>query len=556
MAEIRTKPINELEKKTWVSNEDSILIVDKVTGEARLADKEELRGVGISNVTKSKSWKTTTITIHTTDGGNYQVQLEDGNDGYTPEFKLEGTVFKWKFPNESQWTTLFDITSFKGDKGNDGVWISEITHTKRDKTTTITIKKTDGSSHPFSIEDGEKGNDGKNPEFQLWSTHLQWRLQGESEWKDLIPKEQIRGATITNIAKTAGDSSPWTTDTYTISLSDGQAFNFFVYHGRDGSWSGDMLKANNLSDIPDKEQARANLELYSIAQITALLQNMLTSTNLNSVARTLSGLIITPWNWSGSASLYLKHPNGKMYEFFSDGNGAFGVWDKTSDQNVLRITSSETIFYKQINANDLRITKVANPVDWKDAVNKQYLESQKNQTNGIAGLDNNKKLDPSVIPVIATTETVVVANKTARLALTTAQVQRGDYAIQTDSGEKFILSGNNPQQEGHRTLVADTTPDWSQIDNKPSAFTPATHTHTKEQVGLGKVDNTSDAEKNSATATLTNKTINGDNNTITKVNSLKNQNGNTEIKTRAGTKAQHTAVGTKDANTLYFVTEN
>lgn len=556
MAEIRKKPINELEKKTWVSNQDSILIVDSVTGEARLADKEELRWVGISNVTKSKSWKTTTITIHTTDGGSYQVQLEDGGDGYTPEFKLEGTVFKWKFPNESQWTTLFDITSFKGEKGNDGVWISEITHTKSGKTTTITIKKTDGSSHPFNIEDGEKGNDGKNPEFQLWTTHLQWRLQGESEWKDLIPKEQIRGATITNIAKTAGDSSPWTTDTYTISLSDGQAFNFFVYHGRDGSWSGDMLKANNLSDIPDKEQARANLELYSIAQITALLQNMLTSTNLNSVARTLSGLIITPWNWSGSASLYLKHPNGKMYEFFSDGNGAFGVWDKTSDQNVLRITSSETIFYKQINANDLRITKVANPVDWKDAVNKQYLESQKNQTNGIAGLDNNKKLDPSVIPVIATTETVVVANKTARLALTTAQVQRGDYAIQTDSGEKFILSGNNPQQEGHRTLVADTTPDWSQIDNKPSAFTPATHTHTKEQVGLGKVDNTSDAEKNSAVATLTNKTINGDNNTITKVNSLKNQNGNTEIKTRAGTKAQHTAVGTKDANTLYFVTEN
>ena len=459
MAEIRTKPINELEKKTWVSNQDSILIVDSVTGEARLASKEELRGVGISNVTKSKSWKTTTIIIHTTDGGSYQVQLEDGNDGYTPEFKLEGTVFKWKFPNESQWTTLFDITSFKGDKGNDGVWISEITHTKRGKTTTITIKKTDGSSHPFNIEDGEKGNDGKNPEFQLWTTHLQWRLQGESERKNLIPKEQIRGATITNIAKTAGDSSPWTTDTYTISLSDGQSFNFFVYHGRDGVWTWDMLKSANLSDLADKNVARSNLSVYSKSEVDTKL------------------------------------------------------WVK---QNT----------------------------------------SEKNQANGYAGLDNNKKLDPSVIPVIATTETVVVANKTARLALTTTQVQRGDYAIQTDSGEKFILSGNNPQQEGHRTLVADTTPDWSQIDNKPSAFTPATHTHTKEQVGLGNVDNTSDAAKNSATATLTNKTINGDNNTITKVNSLKNQNGNTEIKTRAGTKAQHTAVGTKDANTLYLITES
>jgi hypothetical protein len=31
------------------------LIIDSVTGEARLADKEELRGVGINNITKAKS---------------------------------------------------------------------------------------------------------------------------------------------------------------------------------------------------------------------------------------------------------------------------------------------------------------------------------------------------------------------------------------------------------------------------------------------------------------------------------------------------------------------
>jgi len=97
------------------------LILDASTGEARVADKEELRGIGIENIEKSKSGKTTTLTINTTDGQNYKVQLEDGGDGYTPEFKLEGTVFKWKFPNESQWTTLFDITSFKGEEGNDGV---------------------------------------------------------------------------------------------------------------------------------------------------------------------------------------------------------------------------------------------------------------------------------------------------------------------------------------------------------------------------------------------------------------------------------------------------
>ena len=340
--------------------------------------------------------------------------------------------------------------------GNAGVGIKSIVPTNNPKHIEITITMTDDVEYHFIIPHGENG---KNPEFQLWATHLEWRLQGESERKNLIPKDQIRGATITNIAKTAGNGTPWTADTYTITLSDGETFNFSVYHGRDGSGSGDMIKSANLSDLADKNVARSNLSVYSKSEVDTKL------------------------------------------------------WVK---QNT----------------------------------------SEKNQANWYAGLDANKKLDPSVIPVIATTETVVVANKTARLALTTAQVQRGDYAIQTDSGEKFILSGNNPQQEGHRTLVADTTPDWSQIDNKPSAFTPATHTHTKEQVGLGKVDNTSDAEKNSAVATLTNKTINGDNNTITKVSSLKNQNGDTEIKTRTGTKAQHTAVGTKDANTLYFVTEN
>ena len=88
------------------------------------------------------------------------------------------------------------------------------------------------------------------------------------------------------------------------------------------------------------------------------------------------------------------------------------------------MTTEEAIFFRRINAQNRRITNVANPVDGQDAVNKQYLESQKNQANGIAGLDNNKKLDPSVIPLIATTETVTVANEAARLALTTAQVQR------------------------------------------------------------------------------------------------------------------------------------
>ncbi len=374
MTPIPAKPINELEKKTWVSDQDLILIVDSVTGEARVADKEELRGVGISNITKSKNWKTTTITIHTTDGESYQVQLEDGdsgNDGLTPEFILEGAVFKRKMPNESDWKTLFDTTSFRGEKG-------------------------------------DKGNDGKNPEFQLWSTHLQWRLEGESEWKNLIPKEQIRGATITNIAKTAGNGAPWTTDTYTITLSDSQTFNFFVYHGRDGVGSGDMLKANNLSDLTNKAQARENL----------------------------------------------------------------------------------------------------------------WAEAKENKKTDIEANKNSHSFFPTIKAVY-------------------------DWVINK-------LNGKANSNHNHDTVYAKKSELTQWLNTKANV----SHSHSKADVGLGNVDNTSDAQKNEATATLKNKTINGDQNTISKVDSLKNQNGNTEIKTRAGTKAQHTAVGTKDANTLYFVTES
>lgn len=189
---IPSKPINEIEKKTWVSDQDLILILDAESNEARLAPKEELR------------W-------------------EPGGKG----------------ENWEQWVGIAKITQ------------------KRDwKKVSVVIKKSDETESEFHLFDGD---DGKNPEFQFSATHLQYRIQGEWNWKDLIPLSAIRWGTITNIKKTEGDGSPWTTDTYTITLSDGQTFNFFVYNGNDGKWSGDMLKANNLSDLTDKAQARENL---------------------------------------------------------------------------------------------------------------------------------------------------------------------------------------------------------------------------------------------------------------------------------------------------------
>lgn len=396
MAQEPVKPINEIERKTWVSDQDLILILDSSTGEARLADKEELRGVWIKDIAKSKSGRTTTITFHTTDKKSYQIKLEDGDDWLTPQFALEQTVFKRRFPNEEAWKTLFDIESFRG----------------------------------------EKGEDGKNPEFKFSGTHIQRRIQGERGWKNLLPIDELKGKAFTyedftpeqlealrggkgdkgeafkfedftpeQLKKLKGEKgeqwdkgdqgrqwdkgAPWespefrkTNDYLQTKLPSERTWKNLIpladITWPAGSGSGDMLKSENLSWLANKEQARTNLGVYSIDQITELLRDMLTSENLNSSARTLSGLVITPWNWSGSASLYLRHPNGRTYEFFSDGNGAFGVWDKTNNTDVFRITPTETLLYKPLSSRNMRITSVWDPTQPKDATNKQYVDNKLN----------------------------------------------------------------------------------------------------------------------------------------------------------------------------------
>lgn len=390
------KPINEIERKTWVSDQDLILILDSSTGEARLADKEELRGVWIQDIAKSKSGRTTTITFHTTDKKSYQIKLEDGDDWLTPQFALEQTVFKRKFPNEEAWKTLFDIESFRG----------------------------------------EKGEDGKNPEFKFSGTHIQRRLQGEKSWNNLLPIDELKGKaftyedftpeqlealrggkgdkgeafkfedfTLEQLKKLKGEKGeqwnkgdqgrqwdkgePWespefrkTNDYLQTKLPSERTWKNLIpladitWPAGSGTW--DMLASKNLSDVKDKAEARTNLWVYSIDQITELLRGVLTPENLNSVARTLAWLTVVPWNGAVSASLFLRHPNGRTYEFFSDGSWAFGVRDKTSDQNVMKINTEEAVFFRKINANNNRVVNVGDPTWQKDVTNKQYVDNKLN----------------------------------------------------------------------------------------------------------------------------------------------------------------------------------
>lgn len=155
-----------------------------------------------------------------------------------------------------------------------------------------------------------------------------------------------------------------------------------------------------------------------------------------------------------------------LYLFFQTG-------DKPTEAQFKALIDST------FNLNDDDYTQI---VGLTDALVEKIGESQRNVTDGFAGLDADGKLDPGVIPALKSHEFVVVANQAARLALTVGQVQLGDECYQSDNNKTYKLISENPALEGSWTEIADTTPDWSTIQGKPSTFTPASHTHAQANI--------------------------------------------------------------------------
>lgn len=102
------------------------------------------------------------------------------------------------------------------------------------------------------------------------------------------------------------------------------------------------------------------------------------------------------------------------------------------------------------------------------------------------------KIPVSQIPAQATNERHVVANTAARLALTTAQVQPGDMAIQTGNPGRgtYILNGPDPSVEGNWVLMVNPDAPVSSVNGYSGIVVLG-----KTDVGLGNVDNTADSAK-------------------------------------------------------------
>ena len=107
-------------------------------------------------------------------------------------------------------------------------------------------------------------------------------------------------------------------------------------------------------------------------------------------------------------------------------------------------------------------------------------------TSNIPNLDASKITTGTIsvdrLPATALERCVVVANDTARFALTTASVQVGDTVKVTGTKKMYMVvdSSKLSSEAGYEEYFTST--DWSTITNKPSSYTPSSHTHTKSQI--------------------------------------------------------------------------
>lgn len=109
----------------------------------------------------------------------------------------------------------------------------------------------------------------------------------------------------------------------------------------------------------------------------------------------------------------------------------FDTQVRTSTLNQMTAPSTS------LSINSQKLVDVADPTANQDAVTLGFLNSQKAAVNGIASLDAGGKVPTAQLPAIAITDTFVVANEAAMLALT---AQTGDLAIRTDVNKSFILT--------------------------------------------------------------------------------------------------------------------
>lgn len=188
-----------------------------------------------------------------------------------------------------------------------------------------------------------------------------------------------------------------------------------------------------------------------------------------------SRLISVSGDGSGSAN-FDGSTNATITLVLANTGVTAGTYTKVTVDSKGRIISATNL-----TVNDIPNLTLAKITDAGTAASKNIGTSAGN----IPVLDVGGKLDSSILPAIAISDTFVVASQSAMTALT-AEV--GDIAIRTDLNKSFIL----------KTAGASTLANWQELLTPTSpvqsvAGKTGTVTLTSSDVGLGNVTNESKA---------------------------------------------------------------
>ena len=197
-----------------------------------------------------------------------------------------------------------------------------------------------------------------------------------------------------------------------------------------------------------------------------------TGVTIGELRLALDSLII--YEWSGSAWIAATQtPLGYTAE---------NVANKSTSTSL---GTSNTLYPSQ---NAVK-SYVDSGLSTKQPTGSYEVTSNKGQANGYAGLDANSLVPLANIPPAAIERLVIVANATARHALTTATVQNGDTVQQTDTGEMWYVYDDTQLNvdAGYRVYTAHTASAvaWSGVTTPPTTIAGYGITDTVSQALTG-----------------------------------------------------------------------
>ena len=230
---------------------------------------------------------------------------------------------------------------------------------------------------------------------------------------------------------------------------------------------------------------------------------------ISSYTNTTYTLGMTKGSSNGNAKISLTGMNGSTQaskdEYTITGAGSVTVTTDGTTGNIT-ITGVDTVYthptsgvtagtYKSVTVDaNGHVTAGTNPTTLAGyGITDAAASSHTHQSDDIVSLDASKltgMVDIARLPSGALERLVIVADDTARLALTADDVQLGDTVKVEDTGIMYFVKDLPADEEDPLdatcfevyTAGAASTVAWSGVTDKPVSYTPSAHTHQMSDV--------------------------------------------------------------------------